>query len=447
MVRLFELTSPTYYRPFLLICLVSIAAGCVEPPPRGRFRGTATINGVAHDVAFTIGGEPRGEATLTADLPFAWRMGGAVTDVVWTDGQVTFKLPEALGTGRLSPDGAGWRGQLSLGDGVETSVVLEPAALPQVTVARGAVSSAADGTSISLSVYRPAGPGPFPAAVIVHGGGDSSRDIPGYRFYGEWLASVGVVAAVYDKRGNGESAGNWRTVDFATRAGDVEAVLALLRRTKGVDSERVGLVAVSQGSWVADLVAARDDQLDYVVHVAGPVVPVYEADSYAFERGLKARGAPPAAISGHRALWQAEVSAVTRRTVDAPTRLERAVSKSRRSPWFERFPYEVSNPDGWWWKWYGLVANFDPGPLLGASKARSLWIYGDRDTQSDVARNVSVIQALRDSGQRVAVALIPEAGHGMMVPVDQFGRASGFVAAPPAFFALVLDWIRGPASR
>lgn len=73
---------------------------------------------------------------------------------------------------------------------------------------------------------------------------------------------------MYDKRGNGESGGSWKTVGFEQRAGDVAAAVRQLRELPAIDVGRVGLIGVSQGSWVADIVAAADVRLGFVVHVS-----------------------------------------------------------------------------------------------------------------------------------------------------------------------------------
>jgi uncharacterized protein len=434
--------------PLFVNCVQCAMAGfllsaCGVAAPVGRYVGTARIGGDSHDIAFTLRRDATGIA-MTADLPFAWRMDAPVGNVVWDGGELVFTLPESIGTGRLSGDADRFEGALTLTDGSTAPVTLTADTQGAIVEQRLTLASTADGTAIATSVYLPAGEGPFPAAVVLHGGGNSDRANAGYRFYGQWLARSGVATAVYDKRGNGESQGNWRTVGFEARAGDVAAIVEHLRTLDDVDPDRVGLVAVSQGSWIADIVAARDRRLNYVVHVVGPVVPVHQADEYAMERSLAARSAPSDAIDGHRTLWQAEVAAVTDRA-GAHERMAQAFARARRTSWFEKFPYEVSDPSGWWWTWYGMVANFDPRPLLPTIEARSLWIYGDRDTESDVTQNVAVIQALLDAGRPVALGIIPRVAHGLMTPVDQFGRSSRFVTAPPEFFSMVLGWIRDVA--
>jgi alpha/beta superfamily hydrolase len=126
--------------------------------------------------------------------------------------------------------------------------------------------------------------------VILHGGGDSSRESPPYGFWADYLPRHGFADLIYDKRGNGASTGNWRAVGFEERAGDVIAGLEWLHKHEAVDANRLGLLAVSQGSSVAGLVADRFPHLRFIVRVSGPVLPVVEADTTAIMNELRREG-------------------------------------------------------------------------------------------------------------------------------------------------------------
>ena len=63
------------------------------------------------------------------------------------------------------------------------------------------------------------------------------------------LLDHGIAVASFDKRGVGESVGDWRDTGPAEQAADVAAQLACLR-AEGVDPARLGLFGHSQGGWV-----------------------------------------------------------------------------------------------------------------------------------------------------------------------------------------------------
>lgn len=414
--------------------------------------GALVTAGRTWDVGLAIDGAQAGGG-VRLDLPSRWRLDVPARDVTF-EGDSLFLSHPFLGTARLQRLADSITGVVKLDDGSLGRLHLEAAPAPSIRTRDVVLQSAADGTSIAATVTLPAGDGPFPAAVILHGGGDSSRETqPGYRFWGTWLARHGIVGLVYDKRGNGDSAGNWKSVGFEERAGDVAAAVDRLRSLSSVDAERVGLIGVSQGSWVADLVAAQDPGLAFVVHVSGPVVTVSEADGFAMRRSLLERGAPIEVIERLSVFWRMEVDALLHPGTERLERLERMVSRAAGEPWFEKFPYRVGPVDGWWWNWYGHVADFDPIPALLASRAPMLWIYGDSDTESDVSRNVAILQRLRDEGKPFEIAVFPRSGHGLMVPADALGRSLGTLTVAPGFFDTVFDFIHrtsagpGPATQ
>ena len=61
----------------------------------------------------------------------------------------------------------------------------------------------------------------------------------------------GVAVLIPDKRGSGQSGGDWMTAGFDVLAEDAAASLEALRSLESVDESRCGVVGLSQGGWVA----------------------------------------------------------------------------------------------------------------------------------------------------------------------------------------------------
>ena len=86
----------------------------------------------------------------------------------------------------------------------------------------------------------PDGPGPHPGALIVPGSGPVDRDsnhaklpIGVTRELAEALAGTGFATLRYDKRGVGESPGNWLAAGLGDNIDDASAALAALRAQGG----------------------------------------------------------------------------------------------------------------------------------------------------------------------------------------------------------------------
>lgn len=149
-------------------------------------------------------------------------------------------------------------------------------------------------------VYRPLGPGPFPAILFNHGSGHASGGPPAQRdqrhpeVVGPLFARHGYVLLYLYRRGDGLSAGQGTpSADLMNRElaahgqsarnrvqlrllegdemADVQAGLRALRGIAGVDPHRVGIVGHSFGGSLTLLLAARDSSLRAAISFSGSV--------------------------------------------------------------------------------------------------------------------------------------------------------------------------------
>lgn len=113
-----------------------------------------------------------------------------------------------------------------------------------------------------LDIRLPAGEGPFPAVLLLHGCG-GVKDSP-QKDYAEAARARGVAAVVLDSltpRGITyqralKTVCKGRELLGAERAGDILAALELLRAMPEIDANRVALVGWSHGAWsIMDLFA------------------------------------------------------------------------------------------------------------------------------------------------------------------------------------------------
>ena len=119
---------------------------------------------------------------------------------------------------------------------------------------RGGVAYAAhDGVSLLGDLYLPAGAGPFPALVAVHGGGWQAGARNAFQFWGPYLAARGYVlfAISYRLAKKGQKM-------FPQAVNDVRAGVQFVRGSAAqikVDPERIGLFGASAGAHLAALAA------------------------------------------------------------------------------------------------------------------------------------------------------------------------------------------------
>ena len=111
-------------------------------------------------------------------------------------------------------------------------------------------------TTLKANLYKPAGNGPFPALVLLHGCGGISANVIAW---GQWLTAQGYVALVLDSfsgRGLTRVCGDSAPLMGGARAPDVYAAAKHLKTLSFVDAERIGAIGWSHGGWTVLRAAA-----------------------------------------------------------------------------------------------------------------------------------------------------------------------------------------------
>jgi pimeloyl-ACP methyl ester carboxylesterase len=163
-----------------------------------------------------------------------------------------------------------------------------PASTPAVTFASG-------GEALLGVLHVPAGAGPHPVVVLLHGFPGSERNFD----LAQALRRAGYAALVFHYRGSWGVGGSWswrNVLDDAARvvaAVREDAVSAAYR----LDPQRAGVVGHSLGGFAALMTAAADPAVSAVVSVAG----------FDFGTASAASRADPAARLAYVESWDGEL--------------------------------------------------------------------------------------------------------------------------------------------
>ena len=115
------------------------------------------------------------------------------------------------------------------------------------------------GRALLARVYRPAGTGPFPAVLQVHGGAWVNKDRTDNDFIAKWLAESGILVASIDFRMPPEA-------PYPASLADINLGVRWLKaraRTYGSRPDWVGMIGTSSGGHQVLLAAMRPDDPRY----------------------------------------------------------------------------------------------------------------------------------------------------------------------------------------
>lgn len=118
--------------------------------------------------------------------------------------------------------------------------------------------------------------------IFVHGSGEQRRPIR----IAQRFARDGIAAFVYDKRGVGESGGEYEADQAVAEsnlrllAQDARAAFDTLASHPRLEGVPLGMTGISQAGWIVPLAAAGADDVDFLALWSGPVCKVSEEDLF-----------------------------------------------------------------------------------------------------------------------------------------------------------------------
>jgi dienelactone hydrolase len=290
------------------------------------------------------------------------------------------------------------------------------------------VSFQAGSVRLSGTLLIPLQPGPHPAVVMIHGSGPSTRDAlwP----WADMYARAGIAVLIHDKRGTGASTGNWAMATFDDLADDAYAGVKLLRSRPEVDARRVGVHGMSQGGWIAPLVARRAPDLAFVIFESAPAMTPVEHERLRVPYQLAADGFAPEVIA--RAVSFMDQKFEVARTGQGWDELQASMARAEREGWLSYVnpPPSLENLR---WHWDHILS-YDPEPALEALNCPVLVLYGGLDTivPARIHRDRMKAALERARTRDVTIKVFDQANHAFLEAVTGGRRETpalkGFVA-------------------
>lgn len=290
------------------------------------------------------------------------------------------------------------------------------------------------------TLYLPEGDGPHPALVVLHSASGGERSYPFYHHLSVHLPAAGIALLLYDRRGAGESGGHFATADFEALAADGVAAAEALAARPDIDPARISVYGISQGGWLAPIVAARRPETACVVVASGSGVSPARQMDYATARTVREMGYGEAAVA--RLLYlRGRVNRYYRGEL-ARDEVQAELDVARAEPWYSHgyligpkgLPEDVELS-----KWHHEM-DYDPLSVWREVRQPVLFIYPEDDRWIPVAESVAAFRGATAHLNDATFAQIPNSDHLMGMENEADPRISA------EYLTVLVNWLQAHLS-
>lgn len=317
--------------------------------------------------------------------------------------------------------------------------------------------NANDNIKISGTLTLPRGGGKYPAVLLITGSGSQDRDetIVGHRPFlvlADYLTRNGIAVLRVDDRGIGGTDPGLLSATSENFADDVLAGVAFLKQRKEIDPKLIGLIGHSEGGMIAPMVAARSNDVSFIVLLAGPGQRGEDIIYAQTELIHKAQGTPANTIA-HFVSLSRTINGIVKTETDKKQVAQRIndeiaayiatlgeLDKKRFEPAAGAvkaiMPMYTS-------AWYRYFIMFDPLTVLKNVKVPVLALNGELDLQVPAKENLDLIGAGLKGNADVTLKAFPNLNHLFQTTKtglpSEYGQIEETIA--PEVLKTVSDWI------
>ena len=244
------------------------------------------------------------------------------------------------------------------------------------------------------TLTMPNGKGKFPAIVLVAGSGpnDRNEEIFGHKPFmviADHLTKNGYAVLRYDKRGVASSEGNFSTATAFDFANDTKSALDYLKTIKEIDSKKIGILGHSEGGMIAQIIAAENKELPFIISLAGPGIAMDELMLLQKLEIEKASGVPEDAREINQSIFKKVYEIMKKNITNEQVKQEiRSYIKSHPDTndvpdsEIEQIAAQVDNV------WFTTFIRYNPENNLAKIKSKALILNGEKDVQVTAKENL-----------------------------------------------------------
>jgi uncharacterized protein len=265
---------------------------------------------------------------------------------------------------------------------------------------------------LSGKLLLPPTAGRHPAIVLIHGSGPGDRYAA--LFVSMLLRGKGIAVLGYDKRGVGESTGDWHLASLQDLADDAIAGVRFLKSRPDIDPDKIGVFGGSQGGWIAPLAALRSSDIKFVISICGPGVPPSEQELDRVGNQLAVRGFPKGDVEQALALMRQRDNFV-RGTITWDD-LQAAQVKTKDAKWMQFVPLPRNSVSSLVEELRHLPMDYNPTPILEKLRVPTLALFGELDLNVVPTKNSEIWNAaLQEAGNKdFTIRILKRARHGLL---------------------------------
>ncbi len=298
------------------------------------------------------------------------------------------------------------------------------------------------GIQLGGTLTIPSGSGPFPAVVLISGSGAQDRDesIMGHKPFlvlADYLTRNGIVVLRADDRGVGKSGGNPVTATSADFATDAEAGVAFLKTRPEVNADRIGLIGHSEGGLIAPMIASRNEDVAFIVLMAGTGVP---GDKILEEQArliLEATGVRGEDLEKAVAIQRESLYLIKNENDTA--KLEQALREKLAGQMPEgMLKSQLNNINTAWFRYF---LEYDPAVELRKVKCPVLAINGEKDLQVSPKQNLPAIRDALEAGGNDRFEIIEFLGLNHLFQTAETGHPNEYGDIEETIAPVVLETI------
>jgi uncharacterized protein len=291
----------------------------------------------------------------------------------------------------------------------------------------------------------------MPAIVLVSGIGANTRDAEnlGHRPFAvlaDYLTKHGMAVLRYDDRGTGSSTGNHDSSDIYNYAKDAEAAVQYLRSRKDIDTSYIGILGYQEGGALAQIVAANDPRIAYLIQMAGPGQKALDNQSLFMGKYVNIGAATPAFADVYKQFLQTLVS-----ENDTVIRRQKAYESLRQMFLTNEDTSTIGEQVKSMYDAFSTMGRlsfykYDPSFYLAKIKCPVLAVSGDADIEYDATVNLTAIsRILSDHGNnRVTVRTFKGLNHNFQhcttCTPDEYGTLPETIN--PAVLEFIIRWVQ-----